>query len=102
MVMIGAYNEIKQDEVTYQYRQHWYFMLLNAWKSMPLVLVSPEDLMACSAHVYFLKNRLGCNSDDKLNRSDTLMGECTFPDGGDDKDEASVPFFRPSIEESDA
>jgi hypothetical protein len=33
-------------------------MMLNWWKNMPLVLVSPEYLQACGAKVYFLKDSL--------------------------------------------
>ena len=59
-----------------------FIMMLNWWKNMPLVLVSPEYLQACRAKVYFLKKPL--TETPQLATKDCLVGECSFPDNGED------------------
>jgi len=99
MVMIGAYEEIKMDVITEKEQSHWYFMLLNSWPHMPLLLVSPAYLMACKARVFFLLDRIDCKPTDDLDRNNKLMGESSFLDGGDDASEASLNFFKDDFDD---
>jgi hypothetical protein len=71
MVMLGGWHD-KQGNP--------YIMLLNSWKSMPLVLVSPGYLVACGAKIYFLNEKL--TDDTKVARKEGLFGMCGYPDGG--------------------
>jgi hypothetical protein len=75
MVMLGGWYDEKGDP---------YIMLLNSWKSMPLVLVSPDYLVACGARISFLKAKL--TKDTHLARKEGLFGMCGFPDHGADSD----------------
>jgi hypothetical protein len=83
MVMLGWCGKLDKEGTT---KTH--IMMLNWWKNMPLVLVSPEYLQACSARVYFLKDPL--TETPKFATKDCLVGECTFPDNGEDGPDAFV------------
>jgi hypothetical protein len=71
-----------------------YFMLLNSWKSMPLILVSLGYLRTCKAKAYFLQRVLGKESK-PLKRREGYVSECSFPDGGEDE---HAPHFCLSFE----
>jgi hypothetical protein len=73
MVMLGGWYDKEGDP---------YIMLLNSWKSMPLVLVSPAYLIACRAEICFLKAKL--TQDTQVARKEGLFGMCGFPDNGAD------------------
>jgi hypothetical protein len=73
MVMLGGWHDNEGDP---------YIMLLNSWKSMPLVLVSPAYLVACRAEICFLKAKL--TKDTQVARKEGLIGMCGFPDHGAD------------------
>lgn len=65
---------------------------------MPLVLVSVDYLRSCQATVYFLKESL--NETDQFDRKDCFLGECDFPDGGEDEHEAGpYTYLFDSIDE---
>lgn len=98
MVLLGTFSEYKKDALTKKKRKHIYFVLLNSWHSMPLVVVSPEYLMACEALIYCLKGELGQPTED-LERDTRVWGESSFCDGGDDSRACLVSFFSTSIEE---
>jgi hypothetical protein len=67
MVMLGGWYDEESDPL---------IMMLNSWKSMPLVLVSPSYLAACGAEISFLNAIL--TEDTKVARQEGLSGMC-FP-----------------------
>jgi hypothetical protein len=71
MVTIGGWKDEEGDP---------YIMMLNSWKSMPLVLVSPGYLVACGARISFLEAKL--TKDTKVARKEGFFGMCGFPDHG--------------------
>ncbi len=73
MVMLGGWYDEESDPL---------IMMLNSWKSMPLVLVSPAYLIACRAEICFLKAKL--TQDTQVARKEGLFGMCGFPDNGAD------------------
>jgi hypothetical protein len=87
MVLLGTYSEYKREARKLKWRVHRYFVLLNPWRSAPLVVVSPEYLEACEARVSFLIAKLGKSLPHTLERDDRLLGETSFLDGGDEIDE---------------
>ena len=59
-----------------------YFMLLNWWKGMPLVLVSAGYLQACQCDVLFLVD--GLTDETVFARKEGLLGESCCDDMGED------------------
>ena len=77
MVMLGGYEEKNaKGEIKH------YFMLLNWWKGMPLVLVSARYLQACGCQVLFLLD--GLTQDTDFARKEGLCAESCYPDNGED------------------
>jgi hypothetical protein len=76
MVMLGGYTKEIDGE------KKSYMMLLNWWKSMPLILVSSQYLQACRATVCFLTEPL--TEITTLARKEGSVGECLCPDEGAD------------------
>jgi hypothetical protein len=83
MVLLGTYEDWTYDEMTCRRRKQLYFMLLNSWYSVPLVLVSAAYLKACGAIVSFLVEKLG-KPTLELARDERLFGETCLIDGGDE------------------
>ena len=78
MVLLGTYTD-PSNTVTY-------FVLLNWWWDMPLVVVSAEYLRACGAIIYFPKIDITKNPQpDEMPRRDGVVGECAFMDGGEEE-----------------
>jgi hypothetical protein len=77
VIILGWCEKLDKEGTTKKY-----IMMLNWWKNMPLVLVSPEYLQACRAEVYFLKDRL--TETPRSPTKEWLAGECLFPDDGED------------------
>jgi hypothetical protein len=91
MVMLGSYEK-EENGTTKRY-----FMLLNWWHAMPLVLVSTEYLIACQAQVHFLDKPL--TEATLLARKTGFVGECSFPDDGEDGP-VVLPFIPDDDEEN--
>lgn len=80
MVILGMWKEKKLIPFADREEDEYYFMLLNWWRNMPLVLVSARYMQACFGKVHFLKNKL--TEIRPFKRNEGLVGECFFDDGG--------------------
>lgn len=85
MVMLGGFKE----EVENGESKH-YFMLMNWWVGMPLVLVSAGYLQACQCSVVFLGEKL--TKDTELARKEGAFAETFYPDEGEDSAAISANF----------
>lgn len=82
MVMLACEKKIVNGQEKY------FFMLVNTWEYLTLVVVSDEYLRSCGAVVKFLISPL--TEFPFFNRKEVCMAECTtsdFYDGGDEEEE---------------
>ena len=86
MVLLGGLEEkLTSGEIKI------YFMLLNWWKDMPLVVVSADYLQACQCRVKFLVTDLA--QDSIFSRKQGLYGESCYPDIGEDGTELMTDYI---------
>lgn len=84
MVMLGGYKVVENDQPKH------YFMLMNWWRGMPLVVVSADYLRACQCRVVFLDEKLTKNS--QMDRKHALFAEAVCPDQGEDVSAIGASF----------
>lgn len=84
MVMLGGYKAEENAPTKH------YFMLMNWWRGMPLVLVSAGYLQACQCKVVFLAQKL--TEDTDLDRKEAAYAEVLYPDEGEDCAAISASF----------
>ena len=86
MVVLGGHEEeMPNGEIKH------YFLLLNWWKDMPLVVVTADYLQACQCRVKFLMTDLA--PDSNFSRKEGLYGESCYPDIGQDGPELMTDYY---------